>query len=94
MVIIFKMFTSIVMMFFFSISSDFIDVFVHFLLQIETELKSICRDVLDLLDKHLIPNSQGDDSKESSVFYLKMKGDYFRYIAEVAQGDERNSKIY
>jgi len=63
--------------------------------KIESELKSICRDVLDLLDKHLIPNSQGDtkEEKESSVFYLKMKGDYFRYIAEVAQGDERNGIV-
>jgi 14-3-3 protein beta/theta/zeta len=63
--------------------------------KIESELKSICRDVLDLLDKHLIPNSQGDskEDKESSVFYLKMKGDYFRYIAEVAQGDERNGIV-
>ena len=43
----------------------------HFviLFQIETELKDICNDVLDIIDKHLIPNaSQG----ESKVFYYKM----------------------
>jgi 14-3-3 protein beta/theta/zeta len=63
--------------------------------KIESELKSICNDVLDLLDSHLIPNSQGGDQKdkESIVFYLKMKGDYYRYIAEVAQGDERNEIV-
>jgi len=63
--------------------------------KIESELKSICNDVLDLLDSHLIPNSKGDDQKdkESIVFYLKMKGDYYRYIAEVAQGDERNEIV-
>merc|ERR1711916_114471 len=53
---------------------------------IETELRNICSEVLDLLDKHLIAKSTQADSK---VFYLKMKGDYFRYLAEVATGDDR-----
>ncbi|XP_046885423.1 14-3-3-like protein [Hypomesus transpacificus] len=54
--------------------------------EIEKELKDICNDVLDLLDKFLIPNAV---PKESQVFYLKMKGDYYRYLAEVALGDEK-----
>jgi len=55
-------------------------------LKIEGELKDICNDVLGLLDNHLIPKSS---TAESKVFYLKMKGDYYRYLAEVATGSER-----
>lgn len=40
-----------------------------------------------LLDKFLIPKASNPESK---VFYLKMKGDYYRYLAEVATGDTRN----
>lgn len=43
-----------------------------------------------LLDKFLIPKASNPESK---VFYLKMKGDYYRYLAEVATGDTRNGKI-
>ena len=43
--------------------------------KVEEELTNICTDILSTLDEHLIPNSA---SGESKVFYLKMKGDYFR----------------
>ena len=44
-----------------------------------------------LLDKYLIPKASNAESK---VFYLKMKGDYFRYLAEVAVGDSRTCKYF
>ncbi|KAF2100867.1 putative 14-3-3 family protein ArtA [Rhizodiscina lignyota] len=56
--------------------------------KIEAELANICKDILEVLDKHLIPSAQ---SGESKVFYHKMKGDYHRYLAEFALGDERKS---
>ncbi|CDF33426.1 14-3-3 protein [Chondrus crispus] len=53
---------------------------------IEEELNSICRDILEILDKNLIVSAQ---SGESKVFYYKMKGDYHRYLAEFSDENDR-----
>jgi 14-3-3 protein epsilon len=55
-------------------------------LQIEKELREICSDVLNLLEKHLIAHAANAESK---VFYYKMKGDYHRYMAEFATRTDR-----
>uniref|UniRef100_A0A8C0TSI3 Tyrosine 3-monooxygenase/tryptophan 5-monooxygenase activation protein eta n=1 Tax=Canis lupus familiaris TaxID=9615 RepID=A0A8C0TSI3_CANLF len=60
--------------------------------KIEKELETVCNDVLALLDKFLIKNCN-DFQYESKVFYLKMKGDYYRYLAEVASGEKKNSVV-
>ena len=52
----------------------------------EKELSEICSSILQLLDDHLIPTAS---SGESKVFYLKMKGDYHRYLAEFKTGTDR-----
>ncbi|KAI5610748.1 tyrosine 3-monooxygenase/tryptophan 5-monooxygenase activation protein, theta polypeptide b, partial [Silurus asotus] len=57
--------------------------------KVEHELRNICNDVLELLSKYLIKNSSND---ENTVFYLKMKGDYYRYLAEVAPKDDQSAK--
>nr|CAI5820571.1 unnamed protein product [Callosobruchus analis] len=54
--------------------------------QVEKELRDICSDILAVLDKHLIPAASTGESK---VFYYKMKGDYHRYLAEFATGNDR-----
>lgn len=54
--------------------------------KVEKELDDICQDVLGLLDKHLVPKASPAESK---VFYLKMKGDYYRYLAEVASSAKK-----
>lgn len=57
--------------------------------KIECELKKICGEVLNILDEHLLKDCDSDEKEnESKVFYLKMKGDYYRYLAEVK--DEGN----
>jgi 14-3-3 protein epsilon len=46
--------------------------------------------VLALLDEHLLMNSK---NPEAIVFFQKMKGDYYRYLGEFMQGDERKKVI-
>ncbi|KAJ0247661.1 14-3-3-like protein GF14 epsilon [Hirschfeldia incana] len=53
---------------------------------VEDELAKVCNDILSVIDKHLIPSSK---AVESTVFFYKMKGDYYRYLAEFSSGDER-----
>ncbi|XP_058940597.1 uncharacterized protein [Pocillopora verrucosa] len=53
---------------------------------VEGELQSICDEILSLLEKDLIPNSQDNEAR---VFFHKMKGDYFRYLAEIAEGEKK-----
>eukprot|EP00052_Salpingoeca_macrocollata_P004305 m.40601 g.40601 ORF g.40601 m.40601 type:complete len:244 (-) comp14130_c0_seq1:471-1202(-) len=57
---------------------------------VEKELKTICGEVLKLLDDFLIPRAT---TPESKVFYLKMKGDYYRYLAEVASAGSRQESV-
>ncbi|KAG2181660.1 hypothetical protein INT44_008475 [Umbelopsis vinacea] len=54
--------------------------------KIENELNDVCRDILAVLDEHLVTSAT---SGESKVFYYKMKGDYYRYLAEFATGEDR-----
>jgi len=58
--------------------------------EIEKELQERCFQVLDLIENHLL--KQLDDTDlESKVFYLKMKGDYYRYLVEVTTGEDRDN---
>jgi len=61
--------------------------------EIEKELKERCNEVLELIDKYLLPSakSEGDKAIEGKVFYEKMKGDYYRYLVEVTTGDDRKN---
>ncbi|WVY99599.1 hypothetical protein V8G54_025669 [Vigna mungo] len=54
--------------------------------KVELELSNICNDVMRVIDEHLIPSAAAG---ESTVFYYKMKGDYYRYLAEFKTGNEK-----
>jgi len=56
--------------------------------KVEKELTDICHDILSVLNDFLIPSST---SGESKVFYYKMKGDYYRYMAEFSTADTRKT---
>ncbi|KAL6959441.1 hypothetical protein U1Q18_039592 [Sarracenia purpurea var. burkii] len=53
--------------------------------KIQSKLSEICERILNLLDSHLIPSASVSESK---IFYLKMKGDYNRYLAEFKVEEE------
>eukprot|EP00932_Pfiesteria_piscicida_P018843 SRR837773.5687.p1 GENE.SRR837773.5687~~SRR837773.5687.p1 ORF type:complete len:293 (-),score=84.31 SRR837773.5687:152-907(-) len=56
--------------------------------KVEAELQERCSEILALLAQDLVPKASNPESK---VFYLKMKGDYHRYLAEFAS-KETHSK--
>ena len=47
---------------------------------IEKELSQICEDIQKIVDKYLVPNATDSEMK---VFFLKLKGDYYRYKCEL-----------
>lgn len=58
-------------------------------LKIQTEVQSICTEVIAMLENDLIHNADENDAK---VFYIKMKGDYYRYKCECSPKEKR--KMY
>ncbi|XP_073110221.1 14-3-3 protein 7 isoform X2 [Elaeis guineensis] len=54
--------------------------------RVEDELTKICNDILSIIAIHLLPSSTAG---ESIVYFYKMKGDYYRYMAEYKTVNER-----
>lgn len=66
--------------------------------KIEAELHDVCNEVLELLESYLVQKDVNkddldNDRAESAVFFLKMKGDYYRYLAEVADDSEKSGVV-
>lgn len=52
--------------------------------KVQKELEDLCNKINATIDGSLLPKANTDEAK---VFYHKMKGDYYRYIAENIDGD-------
>jgi len=60
--------------------------------KVEEELNVICKDILELLQSKLIHRAESaDGAAEAVVFYQKMKADYYRYLAEFATGQHKDT---
>jgi len=77
------------------------DLIMSYKLVVKNEVMKICNEVLDVLLKKLIPNvkelaasaeaAEAKKHQEACIFYLKMVGDYYRYLAEV-DSEAENAK--
>ena len=52
--------------------------------QIETQLQGDCQKIIDMINNRVLNT---DCSEEAKAFFVKMVGDYYRYIAENAKED-------
>ena len=52
---------------------------------IENEMIKICTEIQKVIDTYLLPNAKDSETK---VFFLKLKGDYYRYHSEFALGHD------
>ena len=65
--------------------SEHLELISEYKKRIEKELHGLCMELIHLIDGKLIAGANND---EVQVFYLKMKGDYFRYMAEAGEAEE------
>ena len=71
-------------------NSNFLPYIQEYRKKVEDELTKKCQNVIKAIDTQLLKKAEDDEAK---VFYIKMKGDYNRYIAEYATDDLKNKVI-
>ena len=70
-------------------TSNFLPYIQEYRKKVEEELFAKCKNVIKVIDSQLLKKAEDDEAK---VFYIKMKGDYNRYIAEYAS-DELKTQV-
>ena len=53
------------------------------IVEIESEICSVANEVLDLITNQILPSCTGHEGK---VYFLKLQGDYQRYMTEISSG--------
>ena len=64
--------------------SKFSDALANYKASIESKLQEDCQRIVDMINKHVLAKGATGEPK---AFFVKMVGDYYRYIAENAKGD-------
>ena len=63
--------------------SKFSDALASYKSSIESKLQGDCQHIIDLINQHVLNKACDGEAK---AFFVKMVGDYYRYIAENAKG--------
>ena len=71
-------------------SSQYIPIVTNFKNILESEIIDVCKNIINLINNYLLKKTITDESK---IFYLKMKGDYCRYLCEIVNSNENQNYI-
>jgi 14-3-3 protein epsilon len=71
-------------------NSAFLPYILEYKKKIEQELTKMCSNIIETIESRLLKKATDPEAK---VFYQKMKGDYYRYVAEFYQGDDRQKYV-
>ena len=71
-------------------SSQYIPIVTNFKNILESEIIDVCKNIINLINNYLLKKTIIDESK---IFYLKMKGDYCRYLCEIINSNENQNYI-
>ena len=63
------------------------DVIKFYKQNIEKELRELCMEIIEILERFLTKKNNAMNA-EAKIYYLKMMGDYYRYLAEFTIGEE------